>query len=428
MSGHPADIDSFDTFEQALREAAGHLYDPSYCPPGVLWQTRGCDRAQGPDALWNAIVRAIKELKPAADVPPAARIRRIYGLLYYRYVENLTQEEVAERLGITARHLRREQMEAIHVLARRLWPQEPGAPAADQGEEPDQAPDWHAQVKQELASLRDGAPGLLADVGETVQAAGAFGAALAARYHVSLETQRPQDGLTAPVHPAVLRQVVLAAVGDLARNMPAGKITVQVEKAGRTITLTIAGTPPPGEPPAGAGFIEEILDVPEGSVTVETRGEGMAFCISLPAVEHIVVVVDDNQDMAHLYRRYTTGTGYYVVHVAQGRRLFEVIESRPPSAIVLDVMLPDADGWALLSRLREQPQTCAIPVIVCSVVREEELAMALGATLYLRKPIQRDQFIAALDRAVSQDGGHTLSQAPTGSPTQRSSSATACAG
>ncbi len=65
--------------------------------------------------------------------------------------------------------------------------------------------------------------------------------------------------------------------------------------------------------------------------------------------------------------------------------------------IVLDIMLPDIDGWELLTNLHEYPGTRAIPVIICSVVKQEELAEALGAALYVAKPVMRKQFIEALD-------------------------------
>ncbi len=51
---------------------------------------------------------------------------------------------------------------------------------------------------------------------------------------------------------------------------------------------------------------------------MEGGAEGVVIHIDLLAVEHVVLVVDDNLDMAHLYRRYLTGTGFYMIHAAQG--------------------------------------------------------------------------------------------------------------
>jgi CheY-like chemotaxis protein len=65
-------------------------------------------------------------------------------------------------------------------------------------------------------------------------------------------------------------------------------------------------------------------------------------------------------------------------------------------------MLPDIDGWKLLTQLREHPATQAVPIIVCSVVRREKLALALGATMYVSKPVGYQQFVQALDQSLSQ--------------------------
>jgi CheY-like chemotaxis protein len=70
---------------------------------------------------------------------------------------------------------------------------------------------------------------------------------------------------------------------------------------------------------------------------------------------------------------------------------------------VLDVLLPDTDGWELLTYLHEHPATRALPILVASVVHGEELALALGATAYLSKPVRRQQFIQALDQARARD-------------------------
>jgi Amt family ammonium transporter len=64
-------------------------------------------------------------------------------------------------------------------------------------------------------------------------------------------------------------------------------------------------------------------------------------------------------------------------------------------------MLPDIDGWDLLTRLSEMPDTRDIPVIVCSVVSDPELAIALGAMGCLTKPVQRPEFLAALNRVAN---------------------------
>jgi len=104
--------------------------------------------------------------------------------------------------------------------------------------------------------------------------------------------------------------------------------------------------------------------------------------------------------LVHFYRRYTTGTRYQIVHLAEGQHALETIQEVKPDIIVLDVMLPDIDGWELLADLRQQPAAETLPIIVCSVVRRAELALSLGASLYLPKPVRRRQFIQALGQIL----------------------------
>jgi CheY-like chemotaxis protein len=88
--------------------------------------------------------------------------------------------------------------------------------------------------------------------------------------------------------------------------------------------------------------------------------------------------------------------------MAQGQGLFETVKVVGPDIIVLDVMLPDVDGWELLMRLHEDPTTRSTPIIICTVVKEEDLALSLGAARYLTKPVRPREFIQALDQLLLQ--------------------------
>src|SRR5207249_11254067 len=83
-----------------------------------------------------------------------------------------------------------------------------------------------------------------------------------------------------------------------------------------------------------------------------------------------------------------------------------------PAAIVLDILWPKLDGWELLARLKADPATADIPVIVASIVDERGRGVALGATEYLVKPVDRERLQAALQRAIraapARDGPATV--------------------
>jgi CheY-like chemotaxis protein len=422
-------MDTFEKFEHGLRDTLAHLYDPAYQPAELMWAVTGCDPQQGVESIQTALIRAVESLKPTSSVPRTARAWRIYELLFCRYVQSLTQEKAAERLGITPRHLRREQQEAVCVLARHLW--EPsrvkGSVSSDRATEEErplpgtaESAEWYSQVRQELASLQKCAPGAVADVGETIQSAVKLGTPLTSRHGVSLlAVKRVHPDLIVAIHPSALRQILITAIEKLVRHMSSGQITLDAERGEECVSITVTGHPIAVERPPSSDLIREILTAQGGSSEVHVHDNRISFVVELPVAEKItVLVVDDNADLVHFYRRYTAGTRYEIVHVAEGQRVFETIENSTPDVIVLDVMLPDIDGWELLVNLHEHPATKSTPVIVCSVVRREELAVALGATLYVPKPVRRQSFIQALDQA--------LSWAATGAPKAPASNAATC--
>ena len=70
-----------------------------------------------------------------------------------------------------------------------------------------------------------------------------------------------------------------------------------------------------------------------------------------------------------------------------------------PSAITLDILLPDRPGWDLVGELRLDATTRDIPIVVVSVTDDKRLALSLGVTEFLVKPVGRAQLLAALARA-----------------------------
>ncbi|MCS7062316.1 MAG: response regulator, partial [Anaerolineae bacterium] len=73
-----------------------------------------------------------------------------------------------------------------------------------------------------------------------------------------------------------------------------------------------------------------------------------------------------------------------------------IAEETTPAAIILDVMMPEVDGWQILQELRRRPLTARTPIIICSVFNNPALALSLGATRYLLKPVRRDDVLRVL--------------------------------
>ena len=411
-----------EEFERELLEALTHLYDPDYQPSETLSTQMGCDPRDGVLAVQTTMLRVIEDLKPATSMPSTAHHKRVYDVLHNRFVMKLTQEETADRLHLSRSSIQRAQRDAVHTLAGLLWErcQEYGQIADDRFQQTRsqpsaedvshiQAPDWRSQVQRELASLQAKAPETVSDVGQAISSVLEFVNSLGSEFRVRVEVRSVQPDLVAVVHPVVLHQILISALNRVARHISHGQITIyaRLEDGNAKITLT-------GAVDLEGGISERDLTdgIPVSEdVSIQAHLDGtQAFVwIEAPSVGKVtVLVVDDNEDMARFYRGATVGTRYHIVHLMQGRGLFETFEATTPDVIVLDIMLPDIDGWRLLMRLHQDPATWSIPIVICSVVREEELALSLGAALYLAKPVRPREFIQALDQVLPQAGAGAL--------------------
>lgn len=408
-------MDSFSCLREDLRRVLPHLHDPDCQPTELLWTVTGCSPEMGVATLQSAIIDAIKDLEPE-NTPPEAPTMRDYDVLHHRFVLRLTQEEAAERLHMSVRSLRRAQRAATHTLARLLWERSLARTAAAIATEPDDrlsdgetepsaaGPlDWQSQLQNELAALRSSSPASIVNVGKTIQAVVELESVLTSKQDITLDV-RPMEGeLLATVHPSVLRQSLIMTFAQLARVRSAGKIAIRAQREGGEVVIALCTQAAETTEMPKADLIRELLLAEGGDLVISIDAGRISYRLKLPSAGEVnVLVVDDNPDSIHFYRRCTAGTRFRITSASQGQGAIEAIQSAIPDVIVLDIMLPDADGWELLSRLRSDPKTQSIPVIVCSVVREEDLAAALGAVLYLPKPVNHRDFIAALDQAVSQ--------------------------
>ncbi|MFC7689619.1 ATP-binding protein [Paeniroseomonas aquatica] len=150
-----------------------------------------------------------------------------------------------------------------------------------------------------------------------------------------------------------------------------------------------------------------------GDITLEsTVGRGSTFTIRLPAdlrtiraeapaacdtaedgtgetgEAGLVLVIDDDPASLELVSRFLRREGFAVRCAPEGRSGIELARSLKPNAILLDVMMPQMDGWSVLASLKASPELAEIPVIMVTFVEERGLAFSLGAADYLTKPVQ----------------------------------------
>ncbi|MCJ2093438.1 response regulator [Methylobacterium sp. J-072] len=160
-----------------------------------------------------------------------------------------------------------------------------------------------------------------------------------------------------------------------------------------------------------------------GDIAVtSTEGQGATFTIRLPAVlkpedapqeiaaetaaaavepheqHETVLLVDDDPAARELLQRFLEREGFHVRTANDGRAGLTLARALRPRAILLDVEMPRMDGWAVLHAVRNDPDLAGTPVIMTSVVAEQGLGQALGATDYFVKPIDWDRLKGMMER------------------------------
>ncbi len=147
------------------------------------------------------------------------------------------------------------------------------------------------------------------------------------------------------------------------------------------------------------------------TLVLPLRSVAPAGEIALPAAMNghgqgpLVLVVEDDPAAAELLTRQLIGAGYRTEVARTGNEALAKARELQPAAITLDIILPEVDGWEVITRLKSDASTSAIPVVVVSVVDNPELGLALGAIDYFVKPVEAKELIARLNRFNFKDRG-----------------------
>jgi CheY-like chemotaxis protein len=173
----------------------------------------------------------------------------------------------------------------------------------------------------------------------------------------------------------------------------------------------------------GLSITQRFCQLMNGSIEVESEpGVGSTFTARLPAhvsepkmqrqtgiyrvsrpsvgvakpVMGTILLIDEDDATREIVQRMLAKEGLNMLYAANGQEGLRIAEQRRPDVIVLDVILPDQDGWAVLAALTTKVELAAIPVIVLTSADERGLATTLGATAYLSKPVSTDELMSAL--------------------------------
>ncbi|MGX7703391.1 MHYT domain-containing protein [Methylobacterium sp. Gmos1] len=161
-----------------------------------------------------------------------------------------------------------------------------------------------------------------------------------------------------------------------------------------------------------------------GDITVESvEGRGTSFTLRVPAVApepssegepaasenqftsgDLVLVIDDEASQRELMTRFLERQSFAVRTAGDGRTGLDLARSLRPRAILLDVMMPEMDGWSVLAALKADPETAGIPVVMVSFVADAALSVSLGAVEAVPKPVDWTRLRTILDQFRAAEG------------------------
>ncbi|MFC4767009.1 response regulator transcription factor [Effusibacillus consociatus] len=107
-----------------------------------------------------------------------------------------------------------------------------------------------------------------------------------------------------------------------------------------------------------------------------------------------LLVVDDEWNMRNLLRIYLTKNGFEVTEANNGNEALALIEQHPFDLIILDVMMPDIDGWEVCAKIRETKQTPILMLTARTETKDKVYGLTVGADDYLVKPFEPEELIA----------------------------------
>jgi len=392
---------------RALRRALQHLYDPVELRHNPLPALLGLGTLNDPVAdLRTLILDSVSTIKPALNTPTNSNAHRYYDLLTYRFVEHMSQKEVARDMALSLRHLQRLEGQALRALAESL--------AAEHGfvldwngddvEDESEAPD---QVQQEIDWLKKTYPLEKVDLRELLRPTLETLAPLFRAKSITVRVDLPDDLPQAIAHIVPLQQAILHLSGLIAESFPGGTLSVRGASQGTSVELTFAAesaqqkkTSLPADLANSITLTHQVVETCGGALVTDwKRGKFTgALTLNAGAQKPVVLVVDDNQDTLLLLERYLVNSPYTFVGTNHPAQALSLLEQHHPAIVILDVMLPETDGWSLLARVKQHPQGGNLPVIISTILPQEKLANMLGADAFLKKPFTAQQLLEIFNK------------------------------
>jgi len=255
---------------------------------------------------------------------------------------------------------------------------------------------------------------------------------------IQLISQVPADMPTVRGDTMRVRQVLINLLSNASKFTDEGSITVetmvQTGPNGKPEALINVIDTGPGISPEGQAKLFKAFSQVDGSATRKSGGSGLGLSIcanlvqlhggrisvtsaegkgstfwftlplfhqpsdDVPEGKKVILAIDDDPQVISLYERYLNHQGYYVVPLTDAGKAKERILELKPFAITLDIMMPDVDGWTVLTKLKSDPETRQYPILICSIMEQSDKGFSLGASDYLVKPILEEDLVNAVNQ------------------------------
>jgi CheY-like chemotaxis protein len=373
-------------FTKQVKEALEKLYDFQALQENALtrkFDTRKSDpHSKDAYQLRREIIEAIESLNPGQNVAAQSGTVRIYNLIYMHYISRLTIQEAAYEVGVSLRQAYRDLQRGQELISAVLWHRLNETPHTQE------AP----SVETELVRLEDNTT--ISTLQELLDAAMRPIRILADKYSLAIDVEAPDSPIMMTTNHTIAQQILTHILSQIIQQARPSHLEIQLLDDADFMHIWYGGMSPLNlhfEP-----IIQQMMTQLHWELQYESEGGIQGISLKSSRRRALILVIDDNEGLMHLLQRYLTDNTCKVMSAPNTEQGLHSIAQLQPDVIVLDVMMPGMDGWELLQRLRTRSETKHIPVIICSVIKDPELAFAMGASHYMLKPVTRETFVSTL--------------------------------
>ncbi len=400
-------------FVKYVSDAYEHLYDLVHLRNHPLTDRLAPDPTMHrKDKAWQLqriLLDIINELDPGSQGPAFSREWRRHRLMTLYCVDGLDSQAVANQLAISRRHFYRELGAAVQSIATILWDRYPIRPEANTDKLQPMSQEIPANRLEllQLETARLGNAGRTTDLDKVIEGVLGVLQLTLQQHQLGVQLSIPDWIPDVAIEKSLLRQMILGLLGYLIEGVKEADIHFVAQMERKSVNLSLQIEPPLAAKPKPEADVQERLSAFEEMAAV---GDAqiqpiikqqliIGFEVLLPvSAQPTIFVVDDNEDILQLFRRYLIPHQFHVITAKSADDIpFHLIHQLHLYAFIIDLMMPDRDGWDLLQQLRNDPDTQNIPVVVCSVLKQKELALMLGATAFIEKPMTEDVVISVLE-------------------------------